>query len=79
MGAHFVLSGTGLLNIAYFTFCIVAKVKKLEIFNQCIHYQVGKIKNVDAWRFNALGLSLTCGRDKYAYFRVGGNCYGQTP
>lgn len=25
-----------------------------------------------AWRFSAIGLSLLGGRDKYAYFRVGG-------
>jgi hypothetical protein len=45
MSAHFVLSGKGLLNIAYFAFCIVSKVMKLSIYEQSIHYQIDKIKN----------------------------------
>ena len=30
------------------------------------------LKIVDALRFSAPGLSLSCGRDKYAYFSVSG-------
>ncbi len=44
MGTHFVLSGMGLSDIAYFSFCIVAEVKKWHIFNQSIYYQDDRTK-----------------------------------
>jgi hypothetical protein len=45
MSTHFVLSGIGHSDIAYFAFCIVSKAVELPIYEQSIHYQVDEIKN----------------------------------
>ena len=62
----------------YYTACFVLllKSRRDQSLTNPFIIRLIKLKTADTWRFTAIGLPLSGGRDKYAYFRV--SCYFST-